>query len=151
MVKKIPDQIHREEKIAKLKKKILNEIDSLLERFKVEAAQAECSMGNFEFAAKNSFALFKLREYINNPASFNQIWGKGYIIIKDLHINMWLQEDYTFAFDFLVKAEENDYNVFPLLNDEFFELHFTNIVDEILYEQKLQEKQNEKGESGHEN
>lgn len=137
MIEKIPDQIHREEKIAKLKKKILNEIDSLLERFKVEAAQAECSMENFEFAAKNSFALIKLREYINNPASFNQMWNNCYII-RDLHIDMWLLEDYTFAFDFLGNVEENDYNVFPLLNDKFFELYFTNIVDEVLYEQKLQ-------------
>ena len=138
MIEKIPDQTQREEKVTKLKEKILKEIDSLLYRFKIAASETEASMIDFEFDVKRSFALFKLREYINNPASFNQTWGKGYIIIKDLHINMWLQEDYTFAFDFLGKAEENDYNVFPLLNDEFFELHFTNIVAEILYEQKLQ-------------
>lgn len=36
--------------------KILNEIDSLLERYKAEASQAE----SFEFAVKNSFALIKL-------------------------------------------------------------------------------------------
>lgn len=137
MIEKIPEQTQREEKVTKLKEKILKEIDSLLERYKAETIQTNFSMETFEFLVKNSFALIKLREYIGNPVSFNQMWNNGYII-KDLHINMWLQEDYAFAFDFLVKAEENDYNVFPLLNDEFFELHFTNIVAEILYEQKLQ-------------
>lgn len=123
----------RDEKIAKLKKKILNEIDSLLERYKAEASQAE----SFEFAVKNSFALIKLRDYINNPVSFNQIWNNGYII-SDLHIDMWLQEDYSFAFNFFYIAEEHNYNIIPLLNDNFFELYFTDIVDEALYKQKLQ-------------
>ena len=123
----------RDEKIAKLKKKILNEIDSLLERYKAEASQAE----SFEFAVKNSFALIKLRDYINNPVSFNQIWNNGYII-SDLHIDMWLQEDYSFAFNFLYIAEEHNYNIIPLFNDNFFELYFTDIVDEALYKQKLQ-------------
>lgn len=123
----------RDEKIAKLKKKILNEIDSLLERYKAEASQAE----SFEFAVKNSFALIKLRDYINNPVSFNQIWNNGYII-SDLHIDMWLQEDYSFAFNFLYIAEEHNYNIIPLFNDIFFELYFTDIVDEALYKQKLQ-------------
>lgn len=141
MIKKTTDLMNKEvklfserdEKIAKLKKKILNEIDSLLERYKAEASQAE----SFEFAVKNSFALIKLRDYINNPVSFNQIWNNGYII-SDLHIDMWLQEDYSFAFNFLYIAEEHNYNIIPLFNDNFFELYFTDIVDEALYEQKLQ-------------
>lgn len=123
----------RDEKIAKLKKKILNEIDSLLERYKAEASQAE----SFEFAVKNSFVLIKLRDYINNPVSFNQIWNNGYII-SDLHIDMWLQEDYSFVFNFLYNVEEHNYDIIPLLNDNFFELYFTDIVDEALYKQKLQ-------------
>lgn len=45
-------------------------------------------------------------------------------------------EDYDFAFDFLNNAEDHDYNVIPLLNDNFFESYFTDIVDEILYKQK---------------
>lgn len=137
MIEKIPDKTQREEKVTKLKEKILKEIDSLLYRFKIAASETEASMIDFEFDVKRSFALIKLREYINNPASFNQTWGKGYII-KDLHINMWLQEDYTFAFNFLGDAEVHNFNVIPLLNDNFFELYFTNVVEEALYEQKLQ-------------
>ena len=136
MIEKIPDQTQREEKVTKLKEKILKEIDSLLVRFK-KTAEADSSMEAFEFAVENSFALIKLREYINNPASFNQMGNKGYII-SDSHIDMWFQEDYTFAFNFLVKTEENDYNVFPLLNDKFFGLYFTNIIDAAIYKQKLQ-------------
>lgn len=123
----------RDKKIIKLKKKILKEIDSLLKRYKAEASQAEI----FEFAVKNSFALIKLRDYTCNPASFNQMWNNGYII-SDLHIDMWLQEDYSFVFNFLYNVEEHNYDIIPLLNDNFFELYFTDIVDEALYEQKLQ-------------
>lgn len=127
-------ETQREEKVAKVKKKILNEIDSLLKRYKAETAQTDFSMEDFEFVVKNSFILIKLRDYICNPASFNQMWNKGYII-SDLHIDIWLQEDYTFAFKFLYNAEEHDYNIKSLLNDNFFELYFTNIVEEALYEQ----------------
>lgn len=104
----------RDKKIIKLKKKILKEINSLLEMYKAEASQTEI----FEFAVKNSFALIKLRDYTCNPASFNQMWNKSYII-SDLHIDMWLQEDYSFAFNFLYNAEEHNYNIIPLLNDNF--------------------------------
>ena len=123
----------RDKKIIKLKKKILKEINSLLEMYKAEASQTEI----FEFAVKNSFALIKLRDYTCNPASFNQMWNKSYII-SDLHIDMWLQEDYSFAFNFLYNVEEHNYDIIPLLNDNFFELYFTDIVDEALYKQKLQ-------------
>lgn len=133
MIEKILET-QREEKVAKVKKKILNEIDSLLKRYKAETAQTDFSMEDFEFVVKNSFILIKLRDYICNPASFNQMWNKGYII-SDLHIDIWLQEDYTFAFKFLCNAEEHDYNIKSLLNDNFFELYFTNIVEEALYEQ----------------
>lgn len=123
----------RDKKIIKLKKKILKEINSLLEMYKAEASQTEI----FEFAVKNSFALIKLRDYTCNPASFNQMWNKSYII-SDLHIDMWLQENYSFTFNFLYNAEEHNYNIIPLLNDNFFELYFTDIVDEALYKQKFQ-------------
>ena len=126
----------RDEKIIKLKNKILNEIDALLKKYKTTAVQAESSMETFEFVVKDSFVLLKLKDYVSNPASFNQMRDKNYII-SNLHIDMWLQEDYIFAFDFLSNAEDHDYNVIPLLNDNFFEFYFTDIVDEVLYEQKL--------------
>lgn len=125
----------RDEKIMKLKNKILNEIDALLKKYKTTAVQAESSMETFEFVIKNSFVLLKLKDYVSNTASFNQMRDKNYII-SNLHIDMWLQEDYDFVFDFLSNAEDHDYNVIPLLNDNFFESYFTDIVDEILYKQK---------------
>ena len=125
----------RDEKIMKLKNKILNEIDALLKKYKTTAVQAESSMETFEFVVKNSFVLLKLKDYVSNPASFNQMRDKNYII-SNLHIDMWLQEDYDFAFDFLSNAEDHGYNVIPLLNDIFFELYFTDIVAEIIYKQK---------------
>ncbi len=50
---------------------------------------------------------------------------------------MWLQEDYSFAFNFLYIAEEHNYNIIRFLMI-IFELYFTDIVDEALYKQKLQ-------------
>lgn len=126
----------RDEKIIKLKNKILNEIDALLKKYKTTAVQAESSMETFEFVIKNSFVLLKLKDYVSNPASFNQMRDKNYII-SNLHIDMWLQKDFAFAFNFLIDAELHNHNVIPLLNDNFFEFYFTDIVDEVLYEQKL--------------
>mgnify|MGYP001175382705 FL=1 len=81
----------RDEKIMKLKNKILNEIDALLKKYKTTAVQAESSMETFEFVIKNSFVLLKLKDYVSNPASFNQMRDKNYII-SNLHIDMWLQD-----------------------------------------------------------
>ena len=56
----------RDEKIMKLKNKILKETDPLLKKFKTTVIQAESSMETFEFAVKNSFVLLKLKDYVSN-------------------------------------------------------------------------------------
>ena len=65
-------------------------------------------------------------------------------VINDLYLNIWLQDDYSFVDTFLYKLEfeaeiECSYsNMYPYLNDNYFGYNFTDIVDEILYKQKLQ-------------
>ena len=56
--------------------------------------------------------------------------------ISDKNLNIWLQEDYSFTINFLTKAENVDYDIFQLLNDEYFGYSFTNISESILYDKK---------------
>lgn len=51
-------------------------------------------------------------------------------------LNVWMQKDYNFIYNYLDKAEENEYNVFPLLNDKFFGYEFLNSFDYILYDER---------------
>lgn len=70
-------------------------------------------------------------------------------VINDLYLNIWLQDDYSFVDTFLYKLEfetkiECSYsNMYPYLNDNYFGYNFTDIVDEVLYKQKLQKKLSE--------
>ena len=65
-------------------------------------------------------------------------------IIKDLYLDIWLQDDYPFVNTFLYNLEFeteikcNYSNIYSYLNDNYFGYNFTDIVDEVLYKQKLQ-------------
>lgn len=70
-------------------------------------------------------------------------------VINDLYLNIWLQDDYSFVDTFLYKLEfetkiECSYsNMYPYLKDNYFGYNFTDIVDEVLYKQKLQKNRPE--------
>ena len=56
--------------------------------------------------------------------------------IREENLDIWLQEEYYFVGNFLIKAEENSFNVFPLLNDHYFGHYFTNILDKIIFSER---------------
>lgn len=56
--------------------------------------------------------------------------------VSEKTLNVWMQKDYNFIYNYLDKAEENEYNVFPLLNDKFFGYEFLNSFDYILYDER---------------
>lgn len=56
--------------------------------------------------------------------------------VSEKTLNVWMQKDYNFIYNYLDKAEENEYNVFPLLNDKFFGYEFLNSIDYILYDER---------------
>ena len=56
--------------------------------------------------------------------------------VSEKTLNVWIQKDYNFIYNYLDKAEENEYNVFPLLNDKFFGYEFLNSFDYILYDER---------------
>lgn len=144
MYEKISDENIRIEKVQKLKRKILSEIDGILNKYKNEMSETLNDVG-FEFCVKQSFALLKLKEYIEDEHSFMSYEAKDYnndivvYMISDKDLNIWSQEDYSFTISFLMRAENVDYDMFQLLNDRYFGYNFTNICESILYDKK-QEK-----------
>lgn len=141
MYEKISDENIRIEKVQKLKQKILLEIDELLSKYRNGLSENLNDRG-FEFCVKQSFALLKLKEYVEDEHSFMSYEEKDYnndivvYMISDKDLNIWLQEDYSFVISFLVEAENVDYDVFQILNDKYFGHNFTNICESILYDEK---------------
>lgn len=141
MYEKISDEIIRIEKVKKLKRKILSEINVRLNKYKNVTSKIPTDKG-YEICIKQSFALLKLKEYIEDKYSFMDYQcrdsSRDIVIytISDKDLSIWLQEDYSFTINFLIKAESVDYDIFQLLNDEYFGYSFTNISESILYDKK---------------
>lgn len=141
MYEKISDEIIRIEKVKKLKRKILSEINVRLNKYRNMTSKIPNDKG-YEICIKQSFALLKLKEYIEDKYSFMDYQcrdsSRDIVIytISDKNLNIWLQEDYSFTINFLTKAENVDYDIFQLLNDEYFGYSFTNICENILYDKK---------------
>ena len=141
MYEKISDEIIRIEKVKKLKRKILSEINVRLNKYRNVTSKIPTDKG-YEICIKQSFALLKLKEYIEDKYSFMDYQcrdsSRDIVIytISDKDLNIWLQEDYSFTINFLIKAESVDYDIFQLLNDEYFGYSFTNTCESILYGKK---------------
>lgn len=141
MYEKISEIKKREEKVKKLKEKIFMEIEQWLNSIK-EIIKVNASEEDFNYCIEESFALLKLKQYLKQETSFMDCEAKYYdediiiYTISDKNLSIWLQKDYSFIVNFLCKAEEEEFNIFPLLNDRFFGYQFTNILDSILYDKK---------------
>lgn len=137
MYEKISDEIIRIEKVKRLKQKILSEINVSLNRYKNSKNPNDKGC---ELCIKQSFALLKLKEYIEDKYSFMDYQYRDanrdivIYMISDKDLNIWSQEDYSFVTRFLVEAEGVDYDVSQLLNDKYFGYSFTNISESILYD-----------------
>lgn len=140
MHEKISNELIRYDKVLKLKKKILKEIETELRRIKTEMSVN--STDDFDYCVKQSFSLLRLKQYLEAGDCFMRYAARYedsdvivYLVsVKDLDI--WLQEDYSFVTNFLLAAKEHKYNVFPLLNDRYFGGSFTNVIDSVLYDEK---------------
>lgn len=135
---KISDENIRQEKVNKLKEKILTEIKERINSCK-KNIQSNISDDNFEHYTKEVFALLNLREYIKSKYCFMDSEIKreedNFVIymVQDEDLDIWLQDDYPFVINFLIKAEECGYDIFQLLNDKYFGYRFTDIHDKIKY------------------
>lgn len=148
MQEKISEIPMREEKIKKLRTKILAEIDRRTKRTHEDIKQYlinnENVLEDWNFMITEEFFLLKLKEFIGQPKLFQSFKAryddKDIIIfqVPDENLNIWLQENYDFTFNFLCKIKhERFYDAYEILNDRFFGYEFTNIIDKILYQERL--------------
>lgn len=141
MYEKISDEAIRLEKVKNLKEKILVEIEQRMNICKKEM-QSNIPDEDFNYCIKESFILLALKQYLKQDNCFMNYEAKYYdkdvviYMISDKDLNIWLQKDYSFVTNFLSKAEDNGYDVFPLLHDRYLGCNFTNIFDSILYDKK---------------
>ena len=141
MYEKISDEIVRREKIRKLKEKIISEIEKEISNCKKEL-QSNIQDKDFDYCIKECFVLLEIKQYIENDYCFMRYEAKYndkdivIYMVSDKDLNIWLQEDYSFVGNYLLKAEEVGYDVFPILNDKYFGYDFTNIFDSILYDER---------------
>ena len=143
MWEKISDRPTREEKVKRLKIKILSELTKELNATKEDMKWCIVDGDDdFDFLVKRSFALLHLREYIEDDLTFfkweSQYPNRDVIIYKvsDDELNIWLQDDYSVMFHFLTQAEIYGYDIFHMLNDDYFGYHFTSIMDKAIYSER---------------
>lgn len=146
MAEKISDRPIRDEKIKRLKAKILAEIEQEMSIIKNEIKVYLNDNEYFSSLIKSSFALLNLKEYIEREYSFQSIEAEYFnmdavvYMVTERNIDIWLQEDYSFVINFLCKVEDYGYDVFHLLNDRYFGYSFTNILDGVVYDMKKKKR-----------
>lgn len=124
----------RIKKVNILKKKILKEIDDRLKLF-ISEMDDGLQMEDFIFYVNESFSLHKLKLFIESEYSFIEK-QYGIYIISEKNLDIWLQDDYCFVINYLILAEQYGYNIFPMLNDKYFQIQFTNIMDIVRWDNK---------------
>lgn len=151
MYEKISEIPIREEKVKRLKEKILKEIEIEIERCKnglIYLLTEKMDDETFEYITETLHQLYKLRDYVNWERSFMCDIKKYYdqdIIIYNVSIkliNLWLEDDFDFVNTFLFNIEYDCLTVEHILNDKYFGIDFTGTITECLYDKKLKEKNN---------
>lgn len=151
MYEKISEMSIREEKIEKLKTKVLAEIDKYTKRMhegiKQYLINNENGLEDWDYMISEEFLLLRLKEFIEQLRLFQSIEtryeNKDIIIyqVSDENLSIWLQEDYNFTHNFLFKIKHEGFgDVYKILNDRFFGYDFTNIFDRIQYHDKLKKQ-----------
>lgn len=154
MYEKISEQHIRDEKIQKLKEKILSEINKRSENNKKELyvyinpdTALKLYTEDYERVIKEEYNLLQLKEFINNETLNDSSLKEPkcdliiyYISLET--IDLWLQEKYSFVTNFLTQIEYERYPVSYILNVKFLGSQFTNIFDIVAYKDK-KEKENQ--------
>lgn len=141
MYEKLSNEPKRRIKVSKLKKKILEEIKKELDIYKRVIGETNSDDVFFDLV-RRGFVLLELQRYIENKNTFMRQYANFeyddivIYIVSEKSLNIFLQDDYHFVFKFLLNAEENDWNVFKMLDDQYFEHEFISIIDSILYDKK---------------
>lgn len=142
MNERISDGQKRFEKIEKLKRKVLADIEKRLGFIKEDLKIFPFTDDDFKFQIQNSWALYRLQEFMQKKSAFQTIAAsfpeQGLIIYKvsEECLDIWLQDDYNFVCSFLCQAERCNFDVSPILNDDYFGHCFTSVFEIALYQEK---------------
>ena len=138
-MEKLSERPIREEKVKRLKSKILAEIEE--EQAYLKFAMSEYK-DHFDAFLEQYYQLMQLKNYIMTEHSFFDYEALSekddYIIyqITEKTLDIWLQDDYNFARDFMLRVYDNPWALFDMLNDRYFGYQFTNIFDIIVYDKE---------------
>ena len=148
MYEKISEIPIRKEKVRKLKDKICKEIANELllnhKDIQVYLTNHEHDTQDWDFIISQEFYLLRLKDYIEDPNSFwayemrNVQTDTIVYQVSDKCLNIWLQEDYHFVWNFLNQREKFGHcDLNDLFNDYYFGYQFTNAFDIIHYNKKV--------------
>lgn len=139
MPEKISESHIREEKVRKLKEKILEEIKKEQNVLRFMMTENNC---DFDEYATKYYQLMQLKEYMESKAAFCQYEvydeNKDYVVytVDSKLLDIWLQKKYNFALQFLHNLKRCPDELFETLNNDYFGHHFTNMYDIIAYDEK---------------
>jgi hypothetical protein len=142
MNERISDGQKRLEKIEKLKRKVLTDIEKELNLIKEELKTVSFTEADFKFLVQRSWALYGLQEYMSEKDVFQTMVARYpeqdiiIYVVSDECLEIWLQEDYNFVFNFLCQAERCHFDISPMLNDDYFGHCFTSVFEIALYQEK---------------
>ncbi len=144
MSEKLSERPIREEKVNRLKTKILAEIEKEHEYLKYLMLDDD---DYFDEHLEQYYQLTQLKYYIQAEDTF-----LGYTMMSKTHdcivycisdedLNIWLQDDYRFVNYFLIEMSNQPWSLFEKLNDKYFGYHFTNFFEKMSYEDKLKRRE----------
>ena len=144
MSEKLSERPIREDKVKRLKAKILAEIAQ--EQEMVKQFMSEDNDALFDKNIEMYYWLTKLKEYIEVEHAF---WGyeamseaDDCIIyqVPERDLDIWLQDHYNFTLNFMLAVADRPWALFDMLNDHYFGYHFTNLIEIMAYEDKEKHK-----------
>ena len=153
---KLSEKHLRQEKVAKLKTKILAEIDdckTMLKEYLLSyyKDQSELTDELFEDYITELYSLMQLKKFIVRPSTFMMAGAvyedNDYIAyyVDDRDLDVWLQEDYKFVNNFILNMGDpykGPSHLVHMLTENYFAYNFTNIFDLIEYGRKTEEHNN---------
>lgn len=143
MSEKLSERPIREEKIKRLKEKILVEIEEEYERLRFWMSEDSEHFDNY---VEQYYQLAQLKNYITAEHTFwnyEAMYEKDdYVVyqVSEKTLDIWLQDDYNFVIAFMIEVQDRPWALFKMLNDRYFGYQFTNIFAEIAYDKKRRDE-----------
>lgn len=143
MSEKLSERPIREEKIKRLKEKILAEIEEEYERLRFWMSE---DSEHFDDYVEQYYQLAQLKNYITSEYAlwcYEAMYEKDdYVVyqVSEKTLDIWLQDDYNFVIAFMIEVQDRPWALFEMLNDRYFGYQFTNIFAEIAYDKKKEER-----------